>query len=349
MRELTTIEALREAVDIAMEKYPNVFIIGEGVSDPKSIFGSTLGLHKKYPDRVFDSPISENGMTGICIGSALTGLRPILIHQRAGFSLYSFDQIINIAAKWHSLYGGNGKIPLVIRMIIGRGWGQSSQHCQNLQSLFAHIPGLKVVMPSTPYDAKGLLISSIEDNNPVIFLEHRWIQRLRGDVSKGYYKIPLGKAKIVKEGKDLTIISTSFMTIESLKAAKELEKIDINVEIVDVRTLKPLDTETILNSVKKTKKLLAIDLGWKTSGFASEIITTVTESIQLSALPQRITSPDLNVPATPGLAKDYYPNHITIIRKVLEMLNREDTISRHIEKNIKIPYDVPDPEFTGPF
>ena len=203
-REIKYFGAIREALDQSMQEDANIFIIGEGVPDPKGIFGTTSGLREKYGEkRVLDMPVSENALTGVCIGAALTGLRPVLMHQRVDFSLLSMDQIINNAAKWHYMFGGQLKVPLVIRMIIGRGWGQGAQHSQNLQALFSHIPGLKVVMPSTAYDAKGLLISSIKDNNPVIFLEHRWLHNISGFVPEESYTIPIGKGKIIGKVKIL--------------------------------------------------------------------------------------------------------------------------------------------------
>tara|TARA_Y100000310_G_C20675491_1_gene812797 strand:+ start:564 stop:1616 length:1053 start_codon:yes stop_codon:yes gene_type:complete len=350
MRELTTIEAIREATDIGLEKYPEAFLIGEGVPDPKRIFGTTKDLKEKYPNRVFDMPLSENALTGVCIGAAISGSKPILVHQRIDFSLLSLDQVINNAAKWYSMFGNQKSVPLVIRMIIGRGWGQGAQHSQNLQAIFSHIPGLKVVMPSTPYDSKGLLLASLEDKNPVIFLEHRWLQNLTGDVPEGYYTSPLGKSSVSREGEDITIVATSFSVIESLKAAKELEKVGIKVEVIDVKTLNPIDTETILDSVKKTGKLLVYDLGWKSCGFAAEIIALVSEKIQLKSLPQRITCPDLITPSSHGLIKYFYPTYITLIKKTLDMCGVEDTItSELIEKQKEIPLDVPDLSFKGPF
>jgi len=203
-REIKYFGAIREALDQSMQEDANIFIIGEGVPDPKGIFGTTSGLREKYGEkRVLDMPVSENALTGVCIGAALTGLRPVLMHQRVDFSLLSMDQIINNAAKWHYMFGGQLKVPLVIRMIIGRGWGQGAQHSQNLQALFSHIPGLKVVMPSTAYDAKGLLISSIKDNNPVIFLEHRWLHNISGFVPEESYTIQKGKGKIIGKVKIL--------------------------------------------------------------------------------------------------------------------------------------------------
>jgi len=352
-RKLKYCEAIREALDQSMARDSSVFIIGEGVPDPKGIFGTTLGLQKKYgEERVMDMPVSENGMTGACIGAALTGLRPILTHQRVDFSLLSLDQIINNAAKWHYMFGGQLKVPLVIKMIIGQGWGQGAQHSQNLQALFFHIPGLKVVMPSNAYDAKGLLLASIEDNNPVIFIEHRWLHNLSGYVPEEYYTIPLGKGKIVRPGKDLTLVSTSPMIIEAVKAIdflKSNENYYFTIELIDIRTLKPLDDEIIINSVKKTGKLLVLDSGYCTGGFAGEVIAKVTENAFafLKVPPQRITLPDVPTPTSPGLSQYYYPTYKDIVRKILEIFNIKETNHKFPEE--KYPHDVPDPSFTGPF
>ena len=213
-RQLKYVEAIREAINLCMEVDPNVYVIGEGVPDPKGIFGTTTGLQQKYgAERVLDMPLSEDGMTGMAIGSALTGLRPILTHQRVDFALLSMNQIVNNAAKWHYMFGGQTCVPLVIRMAIGMGWGQGAQHSQSLQAWFAHVPGLKVVMPVTPYDAKGLLISSIEDDNPVIFLEHRWLHNTFGDVPEGIYRVPLGQGRIARRGKDITIAATPCLPV----------------------------------------------------------------------------------------------------------------------------------------
>ena len=230
-RELKFFQAINEAIDLCMAKDPAVYIMGLGVPDPKGVFGSTLGLQGKYGStRVMDMPTSENGMTGVAIGSALVGMRPIMTHQRIDFALLAMEQIVNQAAKWHYMFGGRMSVPLVIRMIIGRGWGQGSQHSQSLQSWFAHIPGLKVVMPTTPYDAKGLLISSIEDNNPVVFIEHRWLYNISGHVPEGVYRVPLGQARVIKKGNDLTIVATSYMTLEALRAAEMLTEDGIRAE-----------------------------------------------------------------------------------------------------------------------
>lgn len=348
-RTLTYAEAIKEGTEQAMDKDESVFIIGEGVPDPKGIFGTTLGLKEKFGEkRVLDMPLSENGLTGVCVGAALTGLRPILTHQRIDFALLSVDQIINNAAKWHYMFGGKLKVPLVIRMVIGRGWGQGAQHSQNLQALFAHIPGLKVVMPTTAYDAKGLLISSIKDNNTVIFIEHRWLHNLSDYVPENYYEVPIGKCKVIEEGKDVTIVATSYMVVEAIKANKYLKKQNISVELIDVRTLKPLDDETIINSVKKTGHLLVVDSGYYTGGFSGEIISRVSEKAfkYLRASPKRITLPDIPTPTSRGLTKYYYPSYKEIVKETLQILQR--TIDINFDEDSD-NLDVPDKFFTGPF
>jgi len=350
-RELKYGEAIREAIDLCMEKDPSVYIMGEGVPDPKGIFGTTLNLVDKYgPDRVMDMPISENGMTGICIGTALTGMRPIMTHQRVDFVLLAMDQIINNASKWHYMFGGKSNVPIVIRLIIGRGWGQGPQHSQSLQAWFAHVPGLKVVMPTTPYDAKGLLISSIEDNNPVIFIEHRWLYNISEHVPEGVYRVPIGQARVIREGNDLTIVSTSYMTMEALRAAEILAAKGIRVEVIDVRTLKPLDEGSILKSVRKTGRLIVTDTGWKTCGFSSEIVALVAEKSfsDLKSPPVRIALPDFPAPSTPALAAHYYPIAADIVVNAMRMLGL-GTDSIPMRTTTSVPLDVPDISFKGPF
>lgn len=351
-RELKFFQALNEAVDLCMAKDPTVYIIGLGVPDPKGIFGSTLGLQEKYGSaRVLDMPTSENGMTGVAIGSALVGMRPILTHQRIDFALLSIEQIVDQAAKWHYMFGGKMKVPLVIRMIIGRGWGQGPQHSQSLQAWFAHIPGLKVVMPTTPYDAKGLLIAAIEDDNPVIFLEHRWLYNITGPVPEGIYRVPLGQAKVVREGDDLTIAATSYMTLEALRAAETLSKEGIRAEIIDIRSLRPWDGRLVLDSVRKTGRLLVADTGWTTCGFSAEVVARVTEEAfnELKSPPVRIGLPDCPTPTTPELAKHYYPRFHDIVRAARKMFGLDGRKERLSELMSSLPLDIPDVSFTGPF
>jgi len=352
-RELKFYEALNEAVDLSMAQDPAVYVMGLGVPDPKGIFGSTLGLQRKYgEERVMDMPASENGMTGVAIGSALVGMRPVMTHQRLDFALLSLEQIVNQAANWYYMFGGKKSIPLVIRMIIGRGWGQGPQHSQSLQAWFAHVPGLKVVMPAVPRDAKGLLIASIRDNNPVIFLEHRWLYNVSGPVPEGMYEVPLGKAAAVREGTDITIVAVSYMTLEVMEAADILARAGVGVEVIDMRTLRPLDEDTILESVKKTGHLLIADLGHVTGGIGAEVAAIVAEKAfgDLKSPVRRIGLPDCPTPTSHGLARFYYPGTSRIITSIKDMLGlkgaRYDGLELHKDD---IPHDVPDKQFTGPF
>ena len=351
-RLITYAEALREAIEISMANDSRVFIIGEGVPDPKHIFGTTQGLKEKFGnDRVMDMPVSENGLTGICIGAAISGMRPILTHQRMDFSLLSVEQIINNAAKWYFMFGGQVSVPLVIRMMIGRGWGQGAQHSQSLQALFAHIPGLKVIMPATAHDAKGLLTSAIEDNNPVISLEHRWLFNLQDEVPILKYTIPIGKGNILHKGTDITIVATSYSAIESLTVALALEKKGIEVEVVDLRSLRPLDEKLIIRSVAKTGRLLVVDTGWTMYGITGEIISKVVEKIfdKLKVPPKRLALPDIPIPSAPNLTKGFYPDKYDIAATVLRMLGKSTSKVSQLFPFSTTPHDVPDMTFKGPF
>jgi len=351
-RKITYGEAIRESTDQCMANDPSIYIMGLGVPDPKGIFGTTVGLRDKYGEkRVLDMPVSENGMTGIAIGSALMGMRPIMTHQRIDFMLLALDQIINNAAKWHYMFGGQKSVPLVIRLLIGQGWGQGPQHSQSLQSIFAHIPGLRVIMPFTPYDAKGLLVSSIEDDNPVIFIEHRWLHNIYGEVPEESYAVPIGQARVAREGKDITIVSSSYMTLESLKAADYLEKENIDAEIIDLRSVRPLDEKTIIDSVKKTGRLLVVDGAWRFLSISSEIISIVVEKVfsYLKAPPVKITFPDSPTPTSWALANHYYPRAINIINQAQKILGLQQKNQEALGIIDTGPLDVPDKSFTGPF
>ncbi len=352
MREITYAKSILEATDQCLANDQSVYIMGLGVTDPKGVFGTTVGLEQKHGShRVMDMPVAENGMTGIAIGSAIVGMRPILTHQRVDFMLLSLDQIINNAAKWHYMFGGKMKVPLVIRLIIGKGWGQGPQHSQSLQALFAHIPGLKVVMPTTPYDAKGLLISAVEDDNPVIYIEHRWLHNIYGDVPEEMYRVEIGKARQVTQGKDLTIVTSSYMTLESMKAAQILKKDGINAEIIDLRTIKPLDEETILESVGKTGRLLVVDGAWQSFGVSAEIIALAAEKLhsQLRSAPARVAFPDVPTPTSRALANHYYPRAINIVNAAARMFELDERTEEQLGIKHDAPLDVPDKSFTGPF
>tara|TARA_B100000686_G_scaffold354338_1_gene464031 strand:- start:1339 stop:2409 length:1071 start_codon:yes stop_codon:yes gene_type:complete len=349
-RQIKYSEAIREALIISMKKNKSVILLALGVDDPKGIFGTTIGLDKIFGNqRVFDMPTAENSMTGIAIGSSLGDLRPIITHQRVEFSLLSIDQIINQAAKWSYMSAGKMKVPLVIRMIIGRGWGQGPQHSQSLESLFSNIPGLKVVCPATPYDAKGMLISSIEDNNPVIFFEHRWLHNYFGKVPKNYYRVPIGKSKLIHKGNDISIVANSLMSIETLKTAKILKDFNIDADVIDLRTLRPIDINPIIKSVKKTKTLLVVDNGWMNYGISAEIISSVLENLQNNSniKIKRIGISDNPIPSTRSLAKYCYQDVYSILKAVLNLKNvKNNKINQY---KVYTASDVPDKEFTGPF
>lgn len=268
-----------------------------------------------------------------------------MTHQRMDFMFYSFDQIINHAAKWHYMFGGEFSVPITIRSIIGRGWGQGAQHSQSLQALFSHIPGLKVVMPATPYDAKGLLISSVLDDNPVIFIEHRKLYDIKGDVPEKFYRIPLGKAEIKKKGKDVTIVAVSQMVIEAEKAADLLLKQGIDAEIIDLRTISPLDQESVFESVKKTGRLVVVDTSWLNCGIASEVSARVAQNVfsYLKAPIVRMAMPDAPVPTSSALEKIFYHDSEDIA-----CVARNLAMGKDIEKR-KTKKTIIDKEFKGPF
>jgi len=323
MRKFSYSEAILQAIDQSMAHDQNVILIGEGV--PDGIFGTTKDLHHKYPDRVFDSPLSENGVTGFCIGAALNGKRPIMVHQRADFSLLALDQIVNNAAKWYHMFGGQISVPLVIRMIIGRGWGQGPQHSQSLQSLFAAIPGLKVIMPSHPYDVKGLMIGAIHDNNPVIILEHRWLYENVDNVDETFYRLPLNEANLLRKGEDVTIVAFSYGVLESLRAFLLLHEHDIKSEIIDGVSINPLDIDTIINSVKKTGRLVVVDTAHEVMSIGAEIVRQVVEKAfgYLKSPPIVLGSKNYPQPTSQFLIRDYYTDGFDIANTCLKMFEKE--------------------------
>lgn len=351
MRQITFATAINEAIHESMDKDQNVICYGLGVTDPKAVFDTTKGLEARFgSERVFDMPTSENAMTGIAVGAALDGVRPIMTHQRLDFFLLAMDQLINSASKWHYMFGGQQSVPITIRLIIGRGWGQGPTHSQNLQAWFAHMPGLKVVMPTTPEDAKGLLTASIFDPNPVIFLEHRWLHNAKGIVPEGFYSKPLGKARTAREGSDITIISMSYMTIEALHAAEYLQEQGVDCEVIDLLTIRPLDWEAVFSSVKKTGKILVLDTGFTTGSVAGEIVARVAMDCfsDLQIKPARLAMPDIPEPTSPALTKGFYIRAADIAKQVLTMLNKD--ISK-VDQDIAepFPHDVPGDWFKGPF
>lgn len=352
-RQLKFFEALNEAIDICLERDPKVYLIGLGVPDPIGVFGTTRGLQQKYgPRRVFDMPVSENAMTGIALGSSLVGMRPVMTHMRLEFAMTAIDPLCNQAAKWHYMFGGRSIAPMTIRMVVGRGWGQGAQHSQSLHAWFAHIPGLKVVMPSTPHDAKGLLIAAVEDNSPVVFIEHRWLYNLYGPVPAGHYTVPIGVPRLVRSGEHVTVVSSSYGTFDAIRAANELAREGIEIEIIDLRTLTPRDDSMIIESVRKTRHLVCVDHGTLTGGFAGEMIARVTENAfdHLLSAPVRVTLPDCPTPTTRALANYYYPTPRNVVAAVKRTLGKpyEADPWLDIAPDDKT-FDVPDSSFTGPF
>ena len=351
-RQIYVHESINEALKLSMLKDKKVVILGLGVDDPKGIFGTTKKLSKIFKkNRIFEFPTAENAMTGIAIGSSLMGFKPVITHQRVEFSLLSIEQIINQAAKWYFMTGGKKSVPMVIRLIIGRGWGQGPQHAQSLETLFAHIPGLKVVSISSPYNAKGLLISAIEDPNPVILFEHRWVHELKGDVPKKLYKCKLDRALIALKGRDITLISSSYMLVECLRSAQILKQNSISVEVVDIQCLRPLDKTTIVNSVKKTKNALIVDNGGITYGISAEIISSIYDNLNSKEKKEinikRIGLSDNPIPSSKYLAKYCYPDFKDIITNILLLLNKKIKINYNEFKNV--PSDQPNKKFMGPF
>ena len=323
MREIGYGDAVNEAMLQEMERDSSVFVYGLDVSDHKRIFGTTKNLVEKFgEDRCFITPLSEDAMTGVGLGAAINGLRPIHIHVRVDFFILAMNQIMNMISNFRYMSGGKVKIPLVIRAIVGRGWGQSAQHSKSLYSIFAHIPGIKVVLPTTPYDAKGMIISAIRDDNPVIFIEHRWLYYINDFVPEEPYTVSLGKPSILHQGDDITIVATSWMNVEALKAAEILNKNDISVEVIDPRTIQPFDDKIVIDSVKKTGRCIVADNDWLNCGFSAEVAARVSQKCfnDLIIPVERIGFAEAPCPTTRPLENQFYPNAIDIIKKVEKVL-----------------------------
>ena len=280
-RLLTYVDALREGLAQEMRSDPRVFLFGLDVDDHKGIQGSTRGLVQEFgPERVFGTPLSEDAMTGVAIGAAMAGMRPVHVHIRMDFLMLAMNQLINIAAKSSYMYDGQVKVPMVVRSMIGKSWGQGAQHSQGLHAMFMHVPGLKVVAPSNAYDAKGTLIAAIRDDNPVIFVEHRLLYYTDAFVPEEPFVVPFGKARVCTQGDDITVVGISNMLVECLRAHEILTDIGIHAEVIDPVSLVPLDIETIVKSVKRTGRLLVVDNAWTSCGASAEIVAQVVERAQ---------------------------------------------------------------------
>jgi pyruvate/2-oxoglutarate/acetoin dehydrogenase E1 component len=327
-RKLQYSLAINEALHQMMEADDSVFLIGQGVKSPWYVGDTARGLLDRFgPERVIDTPVSENAITGAAVGAAIAGMRPVVVHPRMDFMLYGLDPVINEAANWHYMSGGRSHVPAVIWGIINRGGEQGAQHSQALHALFAHIPGLKVVMPATPYDAKGLMISAIRDDNPVVFIDDRWLYGVEDHVPVEPYEVPIGKGIVRREGKDVTLVAVSYMAHEAANATEHLAACGIDVENIDLRTVKPVDKDLILTSVRKTGRLVIADGGWKSFGVAAEISALVCEKVFdcLKSPVVRVTLPDCPAPASGPLEKVYYPTWENIAHAVEHLVGNGKT------------------------
>jgi pyruvate/2-oxoglutarate/acetoin dehydrogenase E1 component len=312
MRELTYAAAINEGLAQAMELCPDVLVLGQLVNYSKAgIFGTTSGLVERFgPDRVQDFPVAESVMTTTAIGAAVAGMRPVLVHQRQDFMFYSFDAIANWLALWRFKSGGKSSLPVVIRTIVGKGWGQGPQHSKSVHAWFAHLPGLRVAMPATPHDAKGMMLESIFGENPVIFVEHRSLFSMKGIVPAEAYRVRFGDGVIRRSGDSVTLVAIGGMVSLAIQVAAVLEKEGIAVEVIDPRSLYPLDEGLIFRSVARTRRLVVADLGWEKFGAAAEIISRVCSKMgsNLLANPARVTLPHSHTPASKKLEQRYYPD-----------------------------------------
>lgn len=326
---------------------------GLGINDPKRIFGTTAGLVEKFGEqRVFDTPTSENAMTGIGIGLALSGVRTIMCHQRLDFFLLAFDQLVNVAAKWHYMYGGQSSVPITIRLIVGRGWGQGPTHSQSFQSIFGHIPGLKVFMPSSPEYMGSLFSQAIKDPNPVVFVEHRWLHSLHIS-QKNQLSCPDDGIAQLSEGDNITIVSTSYQTIMVEQVIKVLDGVDIGIDHFSLMKVRPMKLDKVFRSLQKTGRLLVVDTGHKTFGVGSEVIAQSFETCldYITVPPINLGKPSIPDPTSPYLTKDYYITYIDIARSIEKLTGKSfldrDVINEQLKQ--QQPHDIPGKWFTGPF
>jgi len=317
-------EAILDATTLALEKDGNTYVIGLGVSYKNGADGTMGDLKFVYPNRVIDTPVSEAATTGVALGSAITGMRPIIHHGRVEFALFAADQIITQAAKWNYMFGGDYCAPIVYRIAVGRQWGNGPQHTQALYSMFGNTTGLKVVIPSTPYMAKGLLLAAIADNNPVVFLEPRWLYQVKGEVPSEYYTLELDKSRIVLEGSDVTLVTYGDGVHAAMKAAETLATHGISLEIIDLVTINPIDDSKFLGSVMKTGRLVTVDTTNYSFNVGSEVLSRVASKGFSSLIqePVKIATPDVPCPTAPSMTASYYPTYATITNEILAMFKK---------------------------
>ncbi len=319
MRTLNYAQAIREGHAQLLQSDPRVFVIGQGLWSPWYAGSSLENLDKDFgQNRILDSPVSENAITGMAVGAALAGMRPILFHPRMDFMVLGMDPLINQAANWSYLFAGKAGVPVVVRTVINRGGEQGAQHSQALHSFFLHVPGIKVVMPSTPADAKGLLIAAVEDPNPVLYIDDRWLYEETGEVPREMTAVPIGLAAVRRTGSDVTLIGISYMAQQAAIACAELEREGISAEMIDLRSLKPWDQETVLRSVRKTGRTVVADPGWRTGGASAEIAATIAQEAFdfLRAPVERVALPDAPAPTSRAEEAAYYPGVREIVLAV---------------------------------
>jgi pyruvate dehydrogenase E1 component beta subunit len=322
MRTLKFAEGINEALHQACELCDAVVVLGQLVDYKSGIFGTTTGLVEKFgPGRVQDFPVAEGLMTSCAIGAAAAGLRPVLVHQRLDFMLYSLDAIANWLALWRFKSDGRSSVPVTIRTIVGKGWGQGPQHSKSLHAWFAHLPGLRVAVPSTAYDAKGLLLESILGEDPAIFIEHRSLFSMVDEVPEAPYRVRFGQAARRRTGRDVTIAAVGMMVPLALRVADRVAPEGISAEVLDLRTVSPLDVDAVCNSVHKTRRLIVADPAWQSVGVAAEVIAAVCEQAgdRLAARPVRICLPDSHTPMSMTLEKEYYPDEDRVLARVREV------------------------------
>lgn len=329
-------DALREATEQALALDPTVFVVGLGVSYPNGADGTTAGLKVSYPERVFDVPISEDAVTGMAVGAAIHGMRPIVHHGRVEFALFAADQIFTQAAKWNYMFGGGNPVPIVFRINVGRQWGNGPQHTQALYGLFGCTLGLKVVIPSSPFMAKGLLTAAIRDNNPVVLLEPRWLYQTTESVPEEPYEIPLNKARVVKDGIDITVVAYG----DGLQAALEALEIvgNVNVELIDLVSINPIDEDTILASIAKTRRLLTVDTTNAAFSVGSEILArALRNSVEFRSPPMSLSCPEVPCPTSTALAEDYYPTRVSIANSIRLQLGLSQVQSSISFEDLHLP------------
>lgn len=347
--KITYAQAINKALTEEMSRNKKLICFGLGVNDSLNFFGTTKGLEKKFgSERVFETPTSENAMTGIGVGMSLNNNPCVMMHQRLDFFLLAMDQLVNSAAKWHFMFGGKKSVPITIRLIVGKGWGQGPTHSQSLQSWFSHIPGLKVVMPTFPNDAYNLLKTSIRDPNPVIFIEHRWLHNLEQETKKIKFRNQKFLPELVSKGKDFTAVSYSLSTIELLSLKKILDQNKISFDLIDLKSIKPLNISKIVSSLKKTKKLLILDsISHPICSVGSEILSQLyrEKNIKLTKPPLLLTLPDIPSPTSTFYTKDFYIKKSDIINCISKLTGKKlknNSIDNYL-------HDVPDSKFKGPF